>query len=121
MKRLLFGVLAVLAGILLLGFNLGLLPLEFKHIIFSWQMLLIALGVINIVSKDSWMAGAILISIGGFFILPKLSIFPFSLDAIIVPGILITIGSIVIIKRAFFPNYRRDWRNQWEQKKNMTI
>ena len=62
------------AGALLLLFNAGLLPWEYKKIIFSWQMLLAAMGFLLLFSRNGWIAGIVLILIGGFFILPKFNI-----------------------------------------------
>lgn len=101
MKKIIFGVFILSAGFLLLLFNTGVLPHEYKHIVFSWQMLLISIGVINIISKDNWLIGAILISVGSFFILPKLHEFTFEFSKLFWPVILIAAGLIVIIKKGF--------------------
>jgi predicted membrane protein len=62
------------AGALLFAFNAGLsLPVE-KTVVFSWQMLLIAIGFVFLFSRDKWIAGIILMLVGGFFLLPKLEI-----------------------------------------------
>jgi predicted membrane protein len=63
--------LAVTAGVLLIAFNAGVLPMAYKSIIFSWQMLLIALGVALLFSCHKRVPGILLILVGGYFILPK--------------------------------------------------
>lgn len=64
-----FAILLVLAGILLLSFNMGFIPLIYKPIFISWQMLLIVLGISFLFSRQI-MGGIISISVGVFFILP---------------------------------------------------
>jgi len=72
MSSIIFGLLFLAAGVLLYAFNAKLLDDAYKSIVFSWQMILIALGFAFLFSRNKWMAGIILILIGGFFILPKL-------------------------------------------------
>lgn len=64
-----FAILLVLAGIILLAFNLELIPSTYKPILISWQMLLVVLGILAF-TKRSFVNGIILISVGVFFILP---------------------------------------------------
>ena len=61
------GLLIVAAGVLLFAFNAGILEPEYKRIVFSWQMLLIALGFVFLFSRHKWTAGIVLILVGGFF------------------------------------------------------
>jgi predicted membrane protein len=60
------------AGILVLGFNAGLLPLVYFPIVFSWPMLVVAIGFICLFSRPSWFFGIILMLTGGFFLMKKL-------------------------------------------------
>lgn len=64
-----FAILLVIAGIILLAFNLELIPGTFKPILISWQMLLVVLGILAF-TKRHFVNGTILISVGIFFILP---------------------------------------------------
>ena len=68
------GLLVVTAGILLFLFNTEVLDSAYKPIVFSWQMLLIALGFNGLFSRNCWFGSLILIMIGGFFLLQKLAI-----------------------------------------------
>ena len=98
MKKIAFGVLVLLAGFFLLGFNLEFLPLAWKPIVFSWQMLLIAIGIVSLFGKDSYIPGIILLLVGGIFIIPKFGVLPFSVHSLFIPAILIAIGLIVLFK-----------------------
>lgn len=108
MKKAVMGLLLALAGVLLLGFNFGALPIEYKDIIFSWPMLLIALGLINISSKESSFLGAMLLAVGGFFITPRLFIFDFDFAQVAWPALLIIAGVLIIFKKSFPKKHRCD-------------
>lgn len=64
-----FALLLVLVGGILLGFNLGVIPVEYKNILISWQMLLIVLGFLALFRRHL-IGGFALLSVGTFFILP---------------------------------------------------
>lgn len=71
-----FAVLLILIGGIFLFLNLNIIPIKYKPILISWQMLLIVMGIWCLLKKN--IVGAILlIGIGGIFIYPKLtSVFP---------------------------------------------
>jgi predicted membrane protein len=105
-----FGLILVIAGALLLAFNFGALPHELKRVVFSWQMLLIAIGTFNLF-KRQLTSGIILILVGTFFIIPRIvhqfpGVFP-GLDdnftSIYWPLLLIIAGAFIIISRYVAP------------------
>jgi predicted membrane protein len=61
-----WGVILILAGLVLLANIFEVFDYDVRRIVFSWQMLLIAIGVISLVNNRSWAPGIILIAIGGF-------------------------------------------------------
>ncbi|NDV45621.1 hypothetical protein D0T49_00945 [Paludibacter sp. 221] len=67
-----FGIILVLLGMVFLAFNFGLFQNEWKRVLFSWQMLLIVVGVITFLHRN-FFNGLVLIAVGGFFILPRLA------------------------------------------------
>lgn len=101
MKKIIFGILLIAAGILLLLFNTGYLPIEYRHIVFSWPVLLIAFGLINIFNKDSWVVGIVLLAVGGFFLAHHLLFFPQDFHLVFWPALLILFGLLSIVKRGF--------------------
>lgn len=117
-----FAILLVLGGTFLLGFNLGLIPIEYKSIVLSWQMLLIALGVISLF-KRQLAGGIILLSIGIFFLLPVLStIFPDTFGNIPAdihlywPVLLIIGGIAFLFGKSSCKSHRRrcfDYHKRW--------
>jgi len=73
------GLLVIAAGVLLYLFNTGVLSgayngIEYKDIVFSWQMLLIAIGFSMLFSFRVWVGGLITMLIGGFFLLQKMNV-----------------------------------------------
>ena len=67
------------------------------HFIFSWQMILIIVGLVLLAGKRS--LGIVFIVIGGIFILPKLFYFPGLTFSLIFPVLLIGIGLAMVVKR----------------------
>lgn len=115
-KGLGFGLILMLIGVVFLGFNFGLIPMEWKSVIISWQMLLIFIGVVNLF-KRRMISGVVLIFVGGFFIIPK--IIP-SIDGNFVhvywPLLLIGAGIVILLQRVLGPTYfSENWNNEWNQ------
>ncbi len=65
--------------------------------LFSWQMVLIIVGLILIAGKRS--TGVVLIVIGTFFILPKVFMFSGLTLSLLFPVILVAIGLAIVAKR----------------------
>jgi predicted membrane protein len=116
MKKYILGVIIIVAGLLLLLSNTGFLPYSLQHILFSWQMLLIGIGIISLFSSESRTPGTILILIGGIFILPRIFELSFNVMHLFWPAILIGIGVLILTKR--LP--RKPWqsRSQIPQNQN---
>jgi predicted membrane protein len=65
----LFGTFLILLGTVLVANNLGLFP---SFLLFSWQTLLVVLGIIGLFNKNIF-SGLALILVGAFFFIPKLA------------------------------------------------
>jgi len=113
MKKLIFGLLVIAAGALLIAFNQGYISDDYRHIFFSWQMFLIAIGVINLGTRDSWIPGIVLIGVGGFFLLPELSPQYHDLAIQFWPVVLIVLGLLIIFKKRRIRDHHR-WHRKWE-------
>jgi predicted membrane protein len=94
------GVVVIGAGLLLLARNTGLLNETVSRILFSWEMLLIAIGVVNIIWRQSIWSGVILIGMGGFFLLVNFYHMPFSTWQLFLPALIILVG----LKMIFGPS-----------------
>ena len=92
---------------LLLISNFGHLPYYLRNIFFSWEVLLIAIGLINVVSRESKTLGLILISVGGFFLLDDIFVFAFDFYKLFWPVLLIVIGGTLILFGGKVFNHRR--------------
>jgi len=101
MKKIVFSIMLITAGILWLLFNLNILPEQYSHLVFSWKSILIAIGIIGLFGKEGKITGLILIIIGGTFLLPNIFSFNFEYHKVIWPLLLIIIGITLLFKRIF--------------------
>ncbi|MFO7863392.1 MAG: DUF5668 domain-containing protein [Salinivirgaceae bacterium] len=106
-KRLMTGVLLLLAGGLLLLSNFNLLSWQMEDIIFSWQMLLIGIGFISLAGRN-FTSAIVLFAIGGFFLLPEIFI-NLRIDFVSVfwPFVIIIIGLTLIFRRSNFSKEKK--------------
>ena len=65
----LLAVIIIIAGCLFLGRNLGVIEPDISRVVISWQMLVIAIGVVHLFFRH-FIAGLCFIGVGGFFIVP---------------------------------------------------
>jgi len=96
LKNVIFGLLVIAAGVLLIMKNMELLTPSLFKVIFSWPMLLIAVGFHNLFGRSSWIFGLILMSVGGFFILPNVLILPDNFTSTFWPLLVIIAGILII-------------------------
>jgi predicted membrane protein len=99
-KKVAFGVVLLAAGALLLAYNFDLFPQRVFDIVFSWPMILVTLGFINLYSRQSIVAGVILLLVGSFFLLPHIFAFDFNFVKLLWPAMLIFIGIMLIFRRS---------------------
>ncbi len=95
MKKAVFGLLVIAAGSIWLSINLGYIDPAIKHIIFSWPMLLLSIGLINVADRDSRFTGLVLILIGGFFLAGRLVNTPYNFVGIYWPVLVIAVGILI--------------------------
>lgn len=87
----------------MIGVQLKYFFIPFKHLfinwgnfLFSWQMVLIIIGLVLLAGKRSF--GIVLIVLGGLFLAPKILVFPHITLSFILPAILIGAGIALIAK-----------------------
>ena len=97
------GVILVLAGLFLILRNTGIFPDFIDNVVFSWQMLLVVIGVVMTLSSSEKTAGIIVMAVGGFFMIPLLFRETFHMYNMFWPAIFIIVGIIFIFSR------RRGW------------
>ena len=104
-NRAIIGVILVLAGLFLVMRNTGFFPDFIDHVIFSWPMLLVTIGlVITLGSSGSKTSGIIVMAVGAFFLLPQIFRQTFNVD-MFWPSIFIIIGVIFIFTK------RKGWNS----------
>jgi len=91
-RRTVFGFIAVAFGLLLLASNFDIVSYNMRHILFSWQMILIIIGIVQVMNHKEKPTGYILLAIGGFFLLPDVFNFPFNFMRLFWPVLLIIVG-----------------------------
>lgn len=112
--HLLLGIVLMFLGLFLIADMADIVPWRLRDFIFTWQALLIVLGIIFISNKESKGTGVILIAIGGFFLLPRFFELPYYWRSLFWPSMLIILGLVVIFgsrrsggKRACFGSNSR--------------
>ena len=96
------GLLVIAAGVFWFLFNTGVFNPMYKPVVFSWQMLLIAIGFNGLFSRHGWFFGLVLMMVGGFF-LQKFDDIP-GIAIVTQNGwtmLLILIGLIILIRAIF--------------------
>jgi predicted membrane protein len=113
-KRFWGGLLFISAGVLLLLKNLNLLPAEIPPYVFSWQMLLVVIGVVVLLaSRRSWLGGTLLIGIGGYFLIPEIFHISKSEMVIFWPAILVLLG-IGMLSKMYAQPKKKFWKFKTE-------
>lgn len=97
-KRLVLGLLLLIVGGLLLLENTNILPFGIREVVFSWQMLLIGIGIIIIAQKENNASGYIMLGIGLFFLIPDIWHVPHFYRRLFWPSILIIIGVLILLR-----------------------
>jgi len=96
--RAIVGIVLILIGIAFIGRTLDFFPRQIMHHIFSWEMILIVLGVIFITTRENKNTGWILLAIGLIFLIPDVFDIPYSVRRLFWPAILITVGLLIIFR-----------------------
>lgn len=101
-KRLFFGLILFIIGLVILGSNLNIIPWGVRRVLLNWRMILIVIGIIMLASNSNKGVGVVLIIIGGFFYAPFLFHIPFDFHEIFWPMIFIGLGVLLILRRGSF-------------------
>ncbi|MDP4223322.1 MAG: DUF5668 domain-containing protein [Bacteroidota bacterium] len=102
-NRVLIGVILVIAGLFLVIRNTGFFPEFIDNVIFSWPMLLVAIGLVMTLGAAEKTAGIIVMAVGGFFMIPLIFRETFHMYNMFWPTIFIIVGVIFIATK------RRGW------------
>lgn len=119
--HLLLGIVLVLLGVAVLAEIVDAVPWRMRDIIFSWQMILIILGIVFISGQDSKSTGYILLAIGAFFLIPKFLNVPDYWRGLFWPSVLILAGVLVIFNRGKRPHIPRGKSSNEDMLDDVTI
>ncbi|MCX6235626.1 MAG: DUF5668 domain-containing protein [Bacteroidetes bacterium] len=108
-STLIFGIVVILAGLVMLLSNTGLLPHNWHHNIFSWGMLIVVIGLVNIIGRKWWWG--LLLVIAGIFLMPDVFHNVFSEDVnfwhVFWPAVIILFGLGMIFGTGHMFRHRR--------------
>jgi len=89
----------IIAGLLIIGKRTELISYETFHMLFNWQFLLIAIGIVSISkNKENNIGGYIIILIGTIFLIPEFIDINYDTRELFLPAILIGVGIIILFK-----------------------
>ena len=94
--HLLLGIVLMFLGLFLIADLADIVPWRMRDFLFTWQALLIFLGLIFLSNKDNKGTGIVLIAVGSFFLLPKFLDLPYYWRSLFWPTMLILLGLVVI-------------------------
>lgn len=99
LRKVFLGGLFIAIGLALLGFNLNILPFEWKPYIFNWRALLVLLGVIMITKRNHEFLGFIFLVVATILYLPMLIGCVIDFHTIFWPVILIGAGLYIMVRK----------------------
>jgi predicted membrane protein len=95
-SRLIFGLVLITVGLFLFADRFDLIPFEWNQYIFTWQSLLIVIGLVSLGKAESRVTGLVLISIGGLFLAAKVLGYHYPIKYFFWPTVFVAIGLILI-------------------------
>jgi membrane-bound ClpP family serine protease len=98
-KRIVIGLVLIAIAGLLFADNFDVLPWNWEHYVFTWQSILIVIGLISLAKNKSVTTGIILISIGVFFLVIEYFNYPFGVHHLFWPAILAVVGVLLIVRQ----------------------
>jgi len=102
------GVILVLAGLFLVMRNTGFFPEFIDHVVFSWPMLLVCIGLVMTLGAQEKTSGVIVMAVGGFFLIPMIFRETFHAYNLFWPSIFIIIGLFSFFQNVMAGLYRID-------------
>jgi predicted membrane protein len=98
-NRPIIGAILVIVGLFLVMRNTGIFPDFIDHVVFSWPMLLVAIGLVMTLGASEKTSGVIVMAVGGFFLIPMIFRETFHAYNMFWPSIFIIIGVIFIFTK----------------------
>jgi predicted membrane protein len=107
-------------GLFLIADLADIVPWRLRDFVFTWQALLIFLGLVFLSNKENKGTGVILIVVGSFFLLPRVIDVPYYWRSLFWPSMLILLGLVVIFSSrrhrgssSYFGSHKRTSSDDW--------
>jgi predicted membrane protein len=97
--RIIIGLVFLTIGALLFADRFDIIPYAWNRYIFTWQSLLIVIGLISLAKNESRATGIVLISVGGFFLTAKILGYHYPIKYFFWPTVFVALGLILIFQR----------------------
>ncbi len=97
--RIIVGLVFLTLGAFLFADRFDIIPFNWNQYIFTWQSLLIGIGLISLAKNESRATGLVLIGIGGFFLAAKILGFHYPVRLFFWPTVFVALGLILIFQR----------------------
>lgn len=97
--RVIIGLVFLTLGALLFADRFDIIPFNWNQYIFTWQSLLIGIGLISLAKSESRATGLVLITIGGFFLTAKILGFHYPIRQFFWPTVFVALGLILILQK----------------------
>jgi predicted membrane protein len=98
-NRAIIGVILVMVGFFLVLRNTGVFPEFIDHVVFSWPMLLVCIGLVMTLGASEKTSGVIVMAVGGFFLIPMIFRETFHAYNMFWPSIFIIVGIIFMVSK----------------------
>jgi predicted membrane protein len=93
------GIGFIIAGLALILYKLNVIPYEVSYYIFRWQMILIGIGLLILLTNRNKTGGIIMIGIGSLLYFPDVFHFNYELRRLFWPSILVVVGIALLFKQ----------------------
>jgi predicted membrane protein len=97
-SRAILGIVLLFIGLSLIANQFDIIPFRIRDVLFTWQSILIVIGIVMVTRRENSFTGYILIGIGGFFMIPEFVDLPFEYRGLIWPVFIVLLGVLLIFR-----------------------
>jgi len=97
-SRAILGIVLLIIGATLIANQFNIIPFQIRDYLFTWQAILILIGIIMISRKENAFTGYILIGVGAFFLVPRFIDLPFEYRGLFWPVFIVILGIVLIFR-----------------------
>ncbi|NOY37094.1 MAG: cell wall-active antibiotics response protein [Chlorobi bacterium] len=97
-SRTVLGIVLIFFGFLLLGREFHFIPVGIRSFIFSWQVILMAVGLVFLLSRNNKSLGIVLLLIGAVFLVLDRLDFMWNMHDLFWPAVLLGLGLLILLR-----------------------